>query len=490
MSLAARGVGGTRSIPARGPARGLYTPPPRYTAAPQPRPSAEAGLVVLASAFGARGDNATDNTEPFRAALAKAAELGGATVAVAGGIFRVEGNLTIPPGVTFAGTFNVVPSHDTRNGQPINDGTVLVPTGGRGIPCDLDCTSAFITVAANGLLRGLVILYDEQERVQTPVPYPWAVFLGDPNKLYGGRADNAAVTDVELLGAWNGVAAIAAHRHYIARVQGQPLNIGVFVDETYDIGRIEDVHFNPWFSSQKPFVYYQTNYGRAFVMGRSDWEYVFNTFAFAYNIGYHFIERATGSMNGNFLGIGADLMTNASVYVEQSQPMGNLITNGEFTAFCDAPHFTFCDGGKDAKTPKSPMHLRVAPGNAGAVKFVNTAFWGPAAQIAQTQGTGTVTFSQCHMDAWDNHVTKNGTFARQGSAAISQLGGNLIVSECDFTGGRGKAGLTTVELELGMNASKTIFSSNMVSGTLNVDRTKASRLAKIVIKDNLDDSPM
>lgn len=39
-------------------------------------------------------------------------------------------------------------------------------------------------------------------------------------------------------------------------------------------------------------------------MGRSDWEYVFNTFAFAYSIGYHFIERATGSMNGNFLGIG------------------------------------------------------------------------------------------------------------------------------------------------------------------------------------------
>ena len=32
-------------------------------------------------------------------------------------------------------------------------------------------------------------------------------------------------------------------------------------------------------------------------------------------IGYHFIERATGSMNGNFLGIGADAMVNASVQV-------------------------------------------------------------------------------------------------------------------------------------------------------------------------------
>merc|ERR1712190_141830 len=31
--------------------------------------------------------------------------------------------------------------------------------------------------------------------------------------------------------------------------------------------RLEDIHFNPWFSSGHPFVYYQTTYGRAFVMG-------------------------------------------------------------------------------------------------------------------------------------------------------------------------------------------------------------------------------
>ena len=50
----------------------------------------------------------------------------------------------------------------------------------------------------------------------------WAIFLGDPAKVYnkGGSADNAAVEDVELLGAWNGIAAVQAHRHYIARVQG------------------------------------------------------------------------------------------------------------------------------------------------------------------------------------------------------------------------------------------------------------------------------
>ena len=53
----------------------------------------------------------------------------------------------------------------------------------------------------------------------------------------------------------------------------------------------------------------------------------------SYAIGYHFIQTATGSMNGNFLGIGADLAVNASVQVEALQPPGLLITNGEFTSF-------------------------------------------------------------------------------------------------------------------------------------------------------------
>ena len=57
---------------------------------------------------------------------------------------------------------------------------------------------------------------------------------------------------------------------------------------------------------------WQLTHGRAFVFGRSDWEYVLNTFAFGYAVGYHFIETPTGSMNGNFVGLGADLAVNAS----------------------------------------------------------------------------------------------------------------------------------------------------------------------------------
>jgi len=40
-------------------------------------------------------------------------------------------------------------------------------------------------------------------------------------------------------------------------------------------------------------------------------------------IGYHFITSSSGTVNGNFLGIGADLMTIASVMVEGAQPAGD-----------------------------------------------------------------------------------------------------------------------------------------------------------------------
>lgn len=49
--------------------------------------------------------------------------------------------------------------------------------------------------------------------------------------------------------------------------------------------------------------------------------------------GYHFIQTSTGTMNGNFLGLGADYACNASVQVDAAQAPGLLFTNGEFTSF-------------------------------------------------------------------------------------------------------------------------------------------------------------
>eukprot|EP00943_MAST-04B_sp_MAST-4B-sp1_P008043 g8043.t1 len=186
--------------------------------------------------YGAIADNATDNTIAFQTALNAAASNKNKVVYAPSGLYVFKSSIQIPSGVTLQGSYTKVPSHSHT--LTLNDGTVLIPVGGRG---DTDPSSYFIQLAGNAGLTGVVIYHKEQSQYQAPVPYPWSVMMS---------GDNPAVTDVEILNSWNGINATGAGRHYIARVQGQPLNIGLFVDATYDIGRIEDVHFNPYVLSK------------------------------------------------------------------------------------------------------------------------------------------------------------------------------------------------------------------------------------------------
>lgn len=118
-------------------------------------------------------------------------------------------------------------------------------------------------------------------------------------------------------------------------------------------------------------------------------------------LGYHFVQSGAGACNGNFLvslrvalaltpqGIGADMATNASVRVDAADPWGIEITNGEFTAFVSP------DWIDPASAPFDPTEVVVGAANIGAVRFVNSAFWGPANRIAALEGSGTVGFSDC-----------------------------------------------------------------------------------------------
>eukprot|EP00698_Gefionella_okellyi_P012294 TRINITY_DN3303_c0_g1_i2.p2 TRINITY_DN3303_c0_g1~~TRINITY_DN3303_c0_g1_i2.p2 ORF type:complete len:168 (-),score=23.65 TRINITY_DN3303_c0_g1_i2:1112-1615(-) len=122
-----------------------------------------------------------------------------------------------------------------RDQEPLYEDSILLAFAGKGS----DQGTAFITMHENSVLRGVAIFYPEQVNKGVPVAYPWTISMS---------GNNPAVYDVELLNPYQGISAVAAHRHYIARVQGQPLRVGIFIDQTYDIGRIENVHWNPWFS--------------------------------------------------------------------------------------------------------------------------------------------------------------------------------------------------------------------------------------------------
>ena len=182
--------------------------------------------------------------------------------------------------MTLAGIWESVPAHnglrDRGLPKPTDDGTTFLVTEGAGS----EEGPAFITLNTNSTLKGVVIYYPQQIADAVPKPYPWAIAM---------RGKNPAVLDVELLNPYNGIDATRNERHLIRNVHGQPLRRGVYVDSIYDIGRIENVHFNPWWSNRPGLFQWQMENGEAFIFGRSDWEYVLNTFCFGYKVGYKFI---------------------------------------------------------------------------------------------------------------------------------------------------------------------------------------------------------
>jgi len=373
--------------------------------------------------FGARGDGQTDDTAAFQKALQASAVSGGGVVLAPRGNYFFAGHLNVPPAVTLRGVWESVPAHnglrDAGLPKPTDDGTTLLVTEGAG----QEEGAPFITLNHNSTLKGLVLYYPRQRADEVPEPYPWAIAM---------RGKNPATLAVELLNPYNGIDTTGSERHLIRDVHGQPLRRGVYVDQIYDIGRIENVHFNPWWSVQPKLLDWQRKNGVAFIFGRTDWQYVFNTFCYGYSVGYQFIKTKAGVCNGNFLGLGADDCYTA-VVVEESAPFGLLITNGEFVSF----------HGPD------PTMVDVRDSHTGSVRFVNCAYWGPCNQIAKVAGRGTVGFSDCTFVQWDH--------AKEGRHAIRAEGGTLLVRGCEFREAK-------AQIELGENVRRAVISDNVING--------------------------
>jgi Pectate lyase superfamily protein len=402
---------------------------------------------VDASSAGIVGDGKTDNTAAVQTALDALGHAGGGTLQLGNGNFLFRGHLNIPAGVCLQGTWQSVPSHpgirDKGFPVPTEGGTTLLVTEGRGS----EAGSPFISMTNNCTLKGVVIYYPDQKPDETPAAYPYAISMHE---------NNAAVLGVELVNPYNGINASGAHRHLIRDVQGQPIRRGIYVDAIYDIGRIENVHFNPWWCWKGVVKQFQLQHGQAFIFGRADWEYVYNTFCFGYNQGYNFIETSTGSCNGNFLGIGADDCWTA-VQVDQSAVYGLLITNGEFTAF-EGPN---------------PTIVRVVAANEGAVRFVNCAYWGYRNRTADVAGKGIVGFSDCTFASWDKKVHG------RADAEIRATGGTLLVRGCSFINKRPQ-----VDLEPGVQ--RAIIADNVFGSPVEIQNHSKGQVA---IHDNLAGVP-
>ncbi len=392
------------------------------TAAGQTAPEQVPPAAFDARSFGAAGNQEADDTAAIQAALDAAGKAGGGIVWLPRGNYRCAGHLTIPDNVTLQGVFTAPTAWSQLKG------TTLLPEEGHGT----EDAPAFISLGLNATLKGVTIFYPKQDK-NAIVPYPWCVAcLG---------ADNPSIVDVLMVNPYKAVdfATRNSGRHYIRNLYGQPLRIGISVDKCYDVGRIENVHFWPFWTwdARTQVPEFLRQHGEAFVFGRTDWEYVLNTFCFGYKVGYRFLQTEQGACNGNFLGIGADA-ANVAVQVDQCQGIGLLITNGEFVSFLEP----------------DPTEVIVAQSNTGLVQFANCAFWGPASQIARIEGTGAVSFSQCHLMHWDR--------AGAGTFAVDCRSGHLTVMGSRFAA-------RAPGIRLGPEVATATIVGNFFAGRLQVD---------------------
>ena len=181
--------------------------------------------------FGAIGDGKTDDTPAFQKALDTAAKEGlSATVLVPRNTFNIAGHLNIPDNVTLEGIWEI-PTARTEY-----KGSTLLASEGEGNPNG----TPFIMLNNNSVLKGITIFYPRQTATNPPKSYPWTVA--------SGGADNCSIVDVLLVNPYQAVdfGTRVAGRHYIRNLYGQPLYRGIFVDQCYDVGRIENVHFWPF----------------------------------------------------------------------------------------------------------------------------------------------------------------------------------------------------------------------------------------------------
>lgn len=346
---------------------------------------------------GAKGDGVTDDTAALQKALDQAGQAGGVLVWPAGR-YLVNGSLRVPPGVTVQGA-----AESPVWTEPLK-GTVILATGGRG----QEDGPALFELGHSSAVRGVTIWYPQQS-VTNIQPYSWTFHL---------QGHDNTVENVTLINSYNGlrIGPEGNVRHRIRSVYGCVLRRGILVDGCSDIGRIDNVQFHcHWWSvpavggDWKPVHEFMWKNCEAFIFGRTDWEYVNNTFVYPVNIGYRFIQTKAGAANGQFSGIGAD-EAQVCVKVDAIQPMGLLISNGQFV----------CMHG-DIRVP-----VLIENSCHGSVRLVNCAFWGPNRQCVVSHSRSFVSLSDCYFST---------TFGDKNAPKLPLVeadGGKLQVRGCSF----------------------------------------------------------
>ena len=236
--------------------------------------------------FGAVGDGISDDTEAFKKALEYVSSIGGGTVFVPEGKYRITDKIKIAPLCALRGDSKIFEDEKIC-------GTVLLCEYGKGN--DDFLSEAFIEMETDSKISNISIYYPEQMKQGKIIPYAWTIhmFIG------------ATVEDVALINSYRGVR-IGPDVNLLTTIRnlyGTPLKLGIYIDHNVDIGRFENITFTPdfWVNSgfEAPDIYLIKNQLINNAVGiryeRVDWTYFWDFTIEGYNIGMLSHASSTGS---------------------------------------------------------------------------------------------------------------------------------------------------------------------------------------------------
>jgi hypothetical protein len=353
----------------------------------------------------------------------------------------------------------VIPANERIPEPPVNAnaailaGTVLLAVEGAGD----ETGTPFLFLERNATLKGVIVYYPNQVAAPEPVPYPWTI---------AGTGDNISLLDCLLVNPYKAVdfGSQPCGRHLIRNLYAQAIYRGLFIDKCYDVGRVENVHFWPfWTAHLKPegaeaLGEWTARNGTAFTLSRSDWEYVSNCFAIKYYCGFHFRTSAPDGP-GNYLlsQSGAD-GCDIAVHVEETQPHSGV-------SFSNSQMFG---------------RILVGPENNGPLRFSSCGFFGadavkdePDPEVIRIDGHGRVSFDNCHF------------YAIHGKTAtpvfIHQVGGRLNVNNSLYIV---NIFLDPIPLVIEEGAVSTVYAQNEHYTSKRVVNHKGDS-GRVIIRDNI-----
>lgn len=370
-----------------------------------------ASFDVTEAPYNADSTGVEDATAAIQKALTDCYNAGGGVVWIPAGKYRVTASLHIPPHVTLRGDWR---DPDLGAGRY---GAVILAD----VPSGPDTAPGLFRIWGSAGVKGLTVYYPQQS-AREPIEYPYTFeilgrYLGEDGYMSG------SVQNVTLLNSYRGISAGKDNTHElhaIRNVKGTVLALGIYLQDTADVGKVERITFNtsywaqldpsvsPTHPGQDEINDWTRANGMGLQLGGVEWDELTDISLSDYQLGLGFVSGRRINSTVMIFGL---TIKNSHIAMRASDldgRVGVVVSNATL----------------QANQGENPIALQVTRSNGASVIFNNSTIGGGAFQAVELLGNVTANFHNVTFDDWTGPyaiTAKAGSLVVEGSTFVPRL---------------------------------------------------------------------